>query len=229
MLRTIRRGPSRPEQVLLLLPGYGDRPDYFLDRVDQFDPEHRWLVVVPEPRIDSADGPIWYSVDENGLDQEAFAASLAALGDCAAEILTETGIGPDRFVVAGFSQGGALALATLLTPSFRPTPVAVAVLAGYLPDHDALDLATAAGCRVLVAHGSDDETVDIIRGRSAAKALTRSDAIVSWSEVDGGHRFGTDLLEPFRVWLADLAPDLTRGTIRHKDGTEPLNDGEGAQ
>ncbi len=219
MLRTIRRGPSRPEQVLLLLPGYGDRPDYFLDRVDRFDPEHRWLVVVPEPRIDSPDGPIWYSVDENGLDQDAFEKSLVAIGDCAAEILAESEIGPDRFVVAGFSQGGALALATLLTPSFRPAPIAVAALAGYLPDHDALDLATAAGRHVLVAHGSDDKTVDIIRGRSAAKVLTRSGAIVSWSEVGGGHRFGSDLIEPLRVWLEDLAPDLTRGTIGHKDGT----------
>ena len=204
MLHTIRRDPDRTERVLFLLPGYGDSPGYFLGRVDEFDPDGRWLVVVPEPRLRSADGPIWYSVDENGLDQGALSGSLDALADCVGKVLDETGLGSERLVIAGFSQGGALALASLLVPSFHPTPNAVAVLAGYLPDHDDIDLASAMGRPVLVAHGRDDATVDTIRGRSAAKALDRSGAIVSWSEVDGDHRFGPDLLSPFRLWLDEL-------------------------
>jgi phospholipase/carboxylesterase len=204
VLHTIRRDPDRTERVLFLLPGYGDSPGYFLGRVDEFDPDGRWLVVVPEPRLRSADGPIWYSVGENGLDQGALSGSLDALSDCVGKVLDETGLGSDRLVIAGFSQGGALALASLLIPSFHPTPNAVAVLAGYLPDHDDIDLASAMDRPVLVAHGRDDATVDTIRGRSAAKALDRSGAIVSWSEVDGGHRFGPDLLSPFRLWLDEL-------------------------
>jgi predicted esterase len=204
VLHTIRRDPDRTERVLFLLPGYGDSPGYFLGRVDEFDPDGRWLVVVPEPRLRSADGPIWYSVGENGLDQGALSGSLDALSDCVGKVLDETGLGSERLVIAGFSQGGALALASLLVPSFHPTPNAVAVLAGYLPDHDDIDLASAMGRPVLVAHGRDDATVDTIRGRSAAKALDRSGAIVSWSEVDGGHRFGPDLLSPFRLWLDEL-------------------------
>lgn len=211
MLHTIRRDPDRTERVLFLLPGYGDSPGYFLGRVDEFDPDGRWLVVVPEPRLRSADGPIWYSVDENGLDQSALSGSLDALADCVGKVLDETGLGSDRLVIAGFSQGGALALASLLVPSFHPTPNAVAVLAGYLPDHDDIDLASAMGRPVLVAHGRDDATVDTIRGRSAAKALDRSGAIVSWSEVDGGHRFGPDLLSPFRLWLDELVRDELPG------------------
>jgi phospholipase/carboxylesterase len=203
-LHTIRRDPDRTERVLFLLPGYGDSPGYFLGRVDEFDPDGRWLVVVPEPRLRSADGPIWYSVGENGLDQGALSGSLDALSDCVGKVLDETGLGSDRLVIAGFSQGGALALASLLVPSFHPTPNAVAVLAGYLPDHDDIDLASAMGRPVLVAHGRDDATVDTIRGRSAAKALDRSGATVSWSEVDGDHRFGPDLLSPFRLWLDEL-------------------------
>jgi phospholipase/carboxylesterase len=204
VLHTLRRDPDQPERVLFVLPGYGDSPEYFLDRVDEFDPERRWLVIVPEPRLQSTDGPIWYSVDENGIDQSALSGSLDALADCVSQTLKETGIGPDRLVIAGFSQGGALALASLLVPSFQPTPNAVAVLAGYLADRDDIDLALAINRSVLVAHGRDDETVDTIRGRSAAKALDRSGAIVSWSEVDGGHRFGPDLLTPLRVWLDEL-------------------------
>jgi phospholipase/carboxylesterase len=204
VLHTIRRDPDQPERVLFVLPGYGDSPGHFLGRVDEFDPDGRWLVMVPEPRIQSADGPIWYSVDENGVDQGAFSGSLDALSDCVSQTLKETGIGPDRLVIAGFSQGGALALASLLVPSFQPRPNAVAVLAGYLADHDHIDLASAMSRPVLVAHGRDDATVDTIRGRSAAKALDRSGAIVSWHEVDGGHRFGPDLLAPFRLWLDEL-------------------------
>ncbi|CAM8643023.1 COG0400 Predicted esterase [Acidimicrobiia bacterium] len=212
MLHTIRRDTDRPERVLFVLPGYGDFPKYFLERVDEFDPERRWLVIVPEPRLQSAAGPIWYSVDENGIDQSAFSGSLDALSDCVSQTLEETGIGSDRLVIAGFSQGGALALASLLVPSFQPMPNAVAVLAGYLADHDDINLATAIDRPVLIAHGRDDETVDTIRGRSAAKALDRSGAIVSWSEVDGGHRFGPDLLAPFRLWL----DELVRAELPHR-------------
>ena len=30
-LRRIQRGPSSPERLLVVLPGYGDRPEPFLD------------------------------------------------------------------------------------------------------------------------------------------------------------------------------------------------------
>ncbi len=110
-------------------------------------------------------------------------------------------------MVAGFSQGGALALATLLDPTIAHRPAAIAVLAGYLPHRDVdqqPDLA--AGRRVLVGHGADDEVIEPLLGRSAAKALDRAGAEVTWAEVDGGHRLDAPLVAALRDWLAGLDP-----------------------
>lgn len=203
-LRSIRSGPDAPERVLLLLPGYGDRPEPFLERAHSFDPAQLWLTVVVEPQHLSDRGPYWYDVDENGPDPIALAAAIASVDAFCVSLLTEHGLGAQSLVVAGFSQGGALALAHLLDPSSTISPRAVAALSSYLPSRDEhlIDITRASDHPVLLAHGEDDELVEPIRGRSAAKALHRAGALVTWSEVSGGHRFETPIVDEFARWLA---------------------------
>ena len=56
-----------------------------------------------------------------------------------------------------------------------------------------------------MAHGADDRTIEVIQGRSAARALERAGATVTWAEVTGGHTLAAPLLGPLRAWLATLA------------------------
>lgn len=205
-LRSIRRGPERPERVLILVPGYRDRPEPFLERAVDFDPTERWLVVAVEPLQSAPGGPFWYDVDENGPDPVALAAALLAIDALCTSVLDETGLTEDDLVVAGFSQGGALALAHLIDPTSSVHPGAVAVLAGYLPsrDDDFIDLSRSAGRPVLFAHGEDDELIEPIRGRSASKAVHRAGGAVTWAEVEGGHRFERPLTEVLAAWLDGL-------------------------
>jgi phospholipase/carboxylesterase len=206
-LRSIRRGPATPERVLVLLPGYGDMPEPFLDRVTSFDPNEQWLVVVVEPQTPSERGPYWYDVDENGPDPVALAAALASIDALCASLLRETGLSEDALVIVGFSQGGALALAHLVDPTSTMTPSAVATLAAYLPsrDEELIDLSRASQRPILFAHGEDDELIEPIRGRSASKAFHRANAVVSWVEVSGGHRFDTPLTDELSAWLDALS------------------------
>ena len=79
-------------------------------------------------------------------------------------------------------------------------------LAAYLPHrHDDQDPTLLAGRPVLVAHGADDEVVDALLGRSAAKALHRAGAVVTWSEVDAGHTVAGPLAATLGRWLSALA------------------------
>lgn len=206
-LRSIRRGPSAPERLLVLIPGYGDRPEPFLERAATFDPNEQWLIVVLEPLTSSERGPYWYNVDENGPDSVALAASLTSIDALCASLLAETGLSEDTLVVAGFSQGGALALAHLVDLNSAVTPSAVAALASYLPSREErlIDLSRASQRPVLFAHGEDDQLVEPIRGRSASKAFHRAGALVTWSEVGGGHRFDTPLTSELATWLEALA------------------------
>lgn len=205
-LRMLERPVDDPAGTLVLLPGYLDRPEKFLARVDEFDPDGRWSVVVFEPRLHREAGPYWYEVAEAGPVADELDAAVAAVRDGIAALLA-TGTATAPVVLAGFSQGGALALATALDPDGGPPPDAIAVLSGYLPARvDAsIDVSRAAGLPFLVAHGEDDETVEPLRGRAAAKALQRSGAVLTWASTPGGHRFAGDLLVPLQQWLGALA------------------------
>lgn len=197
----VREGSSR---TLVLLPGYADRAESFLARADRFDPDGRWRVVVLEGRLHNERGPYWYDVDAQGPVTHELDAAVRAVQD-ELDVLTAEW-SPEGPVLAGFSQGGALALATLLDPATSSPPAAVGVLAGYLPSRPdgAIDLGRASGRPLLLAHGDDDSLVEPLRGRSAAKALQRAGASVSWIPTAGGHRFDGPLLEAFGRWLAAL-------------------------
>jgi len=205
-LRSIRRGPVAPERVLVLIPGYGDRPEPFLERASSFDPDEHWLIVSVEPQTPGDRGPFWYDVDEDGPDPVALGAAIGAIDTLCASIITETGVTDDDLVVAGFSQGGAIALAHLVDPTSHVRPTAVATLAGYLPTRDPalIDLQRADDRRVLFAHGRDDELVEPLRGRSAARAVHRAGGIVTWNEVEGGHRFDGPLTDALGAWLGAI-------------------------
>lgn len=204
-------GPPSRGRAVLLLPGFGDTAKVFTSRLELIDPDGAWTVAVATPIDEGRHGPLWYRVDDDGpvLDEVARAvASVAVALDAVAEAAA---VPRDEVVLAGYSQGGALALATLLDPTSGPAPRAVGVLAGYLAhrDSDVMDLGRAEGRPVLVAHGTDDRTVEPLRGRGAAKALHRGGALVSWADVAGTHRMGPDLLGALRRWLAALAADET--------------------
>jgi predicted esterase len=131
---------------------------------------------------------------------DAIATALDVVSD-------HTGVARADIVLAGYYQGGAAALATMLDPTTGPPPRAVGALAGYLAHRDDghLDLTRATHRSVLLAHGTDDTMVETIRGRGAARALHRHHASVTWVEAPGGHRLGRHLLDPLASWLDTLA------------------------
>jgi len=196
---------------VLVLPGYGDRPELVTSRWDQIDPSGDWFVGVAAPVAEGPDGPMWYAVDEDGPDLDGVATAVARVSAGLDAVAAEAGVGREQVVLAGYSQGGALALATTLDPSSGAVPRATAMLAGYLVNRDDADMAfdRVSGRPVLVAHGADDHVVETMRGRSTAKVLHRKGALVSWAEVAGGHRFGPDLLAPLRTWLTAVAAGAT--------------------
>lgn len=206
LLLVERDAAGSTDRILVLLPGFGDEPAMFADHLDALDPDRRWHVAVARPPLDTPDGPAWFTVGDDGPEAGQLADAVDALAAALADLLDRFGLGPDALVLGGFSQGGAMALAAALDPSLAARPGAVAALAAYLPRREAAqDQALLAGRPVLVAHGADDQVVDALLGRSAAKALHRSGAVVTWTEVDGDHTVSGPLLSAMRDWLEELA------------------------
>lgn len=112
------------------------------------------------------------------------------------------GIAPARLVLAGFSQGGAIALHTALR--YPERLAGVLALSTYLPLADRADAECAEaqrGLPVFMGHGEQDGIVPLeaaARGRDALRALGCE---VEWHAYAMAHSVCNDEIADLRAWL----------------------------
>ena len=151
----------------------------------------------------------WYDIisldrsgpqDEKGIRESA--SSVAAL----IEREKGRGIATDRIVVAGFSQGGAIAmhaslrmgekLAGLMSlSSWLPLGEAFADEVANNPDSQARDLP------VFMAHGTFDPVLPISMGQQSRVALQGAGYDVEWHEYPMAHAVCAEEIRDIRSWL----------------------------
>lgn len=114
----------------------------------------------------------------------------------------QRGMASRRIVLAGFSQGCAMALLAGLR---HAQPLAGIVgLSGYLPLADTTAAerhAANSGTPIFMAHGSQDEIVVADRGRSSRDALRALGYEVEWHEYPMGHSVCMEELADLNRWL----------------------------
>lgn len=119
----------------------------------------------------------------------------------------QRGIPSERIVLAGFSQGGAMAnyiaqrhperLAGFMVLS------AYEVLAGSGGEHEA-NAATPA----LFCHGRNDPMVPMFAGQAASEAARRSGRELRWHEFPIGHEVSLPEIHVIGAWLRERLPPL---------------------
>jgi phospholipase/carboxylesterase len=148
----------------------------------------------------------WYdilSLDSAGrADRDGLLNSSALLEELIG-LEIERGIEPERIVIAGFSQGGAVAVHTALNTEH---PIAgLMALSTYmaLPE----DAETAA-CRkdlpIFMAHGSFDPVLQLAWGRSSAEKLTENGYTVDWHEYPMAHAVCPQEIADISQWLSTV-------------------------
>jgi phospholipase/carboxylesterase len=145
--------------------------------------------------------PGWYDIASADIvaqeDVVGIETSSAAI-DVLIEQQISAGIAPDRIVLAGFSQGGVIALHCGLRRSESP-PGGIMALSCYLPNcaqlHAGQDLA------LFLAHGWQDPVVAIARGRECFKRLERAGYSPEWHEYDMEHSVCAAEISDIRRWL----------------------------
>ncbi|HHO53522.1 MAG TPA: carboxylesterase [Deltaproteobacteria bacterium] len=157
--------------------------------------------------------PSWYdirSLDHDRPDREDPAgvqASATAIGALIQREISR-GLPHSRIVLAGFSQGAAMALHVGLR---RREPLAgLVVLSGYvvLADTWSTEITSEAlTTPVFFGHGRDDEVVPIEGGRAAHRATTEAGATTTWRDYPMGHEVCPEEISDLRRWLhACFAP-----------------------
>jgi phospholipase/carboxylesterase len=152
--------------------------------------------------------PAWYDIlGVTIADKQDEAGVRASAGQIEALIEREAqrGIGPERIVLAGFSQGGAVALHTGVRHA--ATLAGIMALSAYLPLAGRLEYEAHAANRrtpIFMAHGSFDPVVPLALGTASRDALAAAGLAVAWHEYPMAHEVCAPQIQDIGRWLAAL-------------------------
>lgn len=155
----------------------------------------------------------WYDVSgltESASEDEAGIRESARRIEGYVRDAQETGIQADRIVLAGFSQGGAIALYTALN---HPQPLAgVLALSTYMPLRAALGEASEHGraLPILMCHGLHDPVVTLASAERSRDLLRARGYRVEWRVYPMQHQVCPQEIADISHWLNRALP--VRGT-----------------
>jgi phospholipase/carboxylesterase len=208
----IETGPA-PVATLIVLHGLGADGNDFVPFAQELDLKDvgplRFVFphapVIPVTINNGYRMRAWYDILGQDLvrreDEAGLRSSLASVEALLAREQAR-GIAANRIVLAGFSQGCAMALLTGLR--HRERLAGIIGMSGYLP----LAATTAAErsdanaiTPIFMAHGQQDPVVDIERGRASLEMLRALGYAVEWHEYPMGHSVCVEEIADVNRWL----------------------------
>jgi phospholipase/carboxylesterase len=221
MTETVEIEPARPaDAAIVLLHGLGADGHDFESLVPELGlPETsaiRWVFPHAPVQPVTLNGGMrmraWYDI--LGLDRRAAQdeRGIRASAETAAALLgreTERGIPADRLVLAGFSQGGAIALFAGLR--YPQRLAGILALSTYLP----LDAALAAEAHpanaavpLFQAHGRFDTVVPAALGQGTRDLLLARGYDLDWRTYPMAHSLCAEEIGDIRAWLLRVLPPV---------------------
>ncbi len=150
----------------------------------------------------------WYDVSFGDLegrsrkaDEKGVRVSQAQIGELIARERAR-GIAAENIVLAGFSQGGAIALHAGLR--YPETLAGIMALSTYLPLAESFaQEATPANAKtaVFMAHGTQDPVVPYAMGKASHERLQQAGYAVEWHEYPMQHSVCLDEIADIGRWL----------------------------
>ncbi len=132
----------------------------------------------------------WYDIFQlgGGAEDEAGIRASQGLVEDLISAEKKRGVPASRIVLAGFSQGGAIALQAAVRHAERLA--GVLALSTYLPLADKLaseKTAANAGLPIFMAHGTHDDVIPIARAERSARQLAQAGYAVQWQTYAMAH------------------------------------------
>lgn len=193
---TVTGGPG----LLIALHGYGDQPSTALSWGRRIAPPD-WDVIAPCAPRDRSGQNSWFSTGPRGVDPREIGDSM----DRIEGLLTEARVRGSRVVLAGFSQGAALALAMAWSGTVAERVVAIC---GFFPEVDGQPhLSDDTEPSPLLIVGTDgDSEVPAFLGQDAAAMFEHAGHPVTHVTVQGRHHVDGSIAGIAANFVADLVP-----------------------
>jgi len=207
---------AQPDAAIIWLHGLGADGSDFVPIVEQLQLPSNYAVRfifphAPVRPISINQGypmPGWYDVSSLSIVEEEDEAGIKESSAILKQLCEEqeaNGIDSSRIVIAGFSQGGAIALHC----GYRyPKPLAgIIALSTYLalPQTLSDEISDCASeTPVFMAHGRLDEVVAYEYGKQGMESLEAHGIDVHWYEYDMGHSVCKEEIHHIRQWLSEI-------------------------
>ena len=151
--------------------------------------------------------PAWYDIRQLDLKKEHDEAGIRTSAERVEALLrreVERGIPAERVVLAGFSQGGAVALHLALRHPARLAGLLLLSTYLILPDALASERHTANDdVPVFQAHGIHDPMVPLARGEDARDRLRAAGYDVTWKTYPIQHEVSLDEILEVGRWISE--------------------------
>lgn len=150
--------------------------------------------------------PAWYDITEVNIDRKIDTAQLIDSSEQIRLLIDreiDRGIPSNRIVIAGFSQGGAVAYQTALT--YMQPLAGLLCMSSYFATHETITPNSAnKGLPVFICHGSHDPIVPEHMGRSARQTLDAMGYEVEYSSYPMEHAVCAQEIADVSRWLQRL-------------------------
>ena len=147
----------------------------------------------------------WYdivSIERGAAQDEAGIRASHATVEALIRRENERGIAANRIVIAGFSQGGAMALYS--GTRYHEKLAGIMGLSCYMLMESRFDAERAAANQatsIFLGHGTDDPIVSVMLGEATRRRLERSGYTVDWHAYPMPHSVCAEEIADIAAWL----------------------------
>jgi phospholipase/carboxylesterase len=204
----VRPAAGEPEGALVLIHGRGADENDLFPLLDALDPERRLVGATPRGLLALPPGGAhWYALGGIGTPEPTtFHASYAAGAEWLDGFLAEHGLGHDRLVLGGFSQGGVMTYSLGLGRG-RPRPAALVALSSFIPTVENFELDLSPPLPpIAIGHGTLDPVIGVEWGRQAREVLEAAGAEVLYRETPMYHQIDPDFVLEVASWIRQVIP-----------------------
>ena len=150
----------------------------------------------------------WYDISGQNLSSDEDVTGIRASQSAVEKLISrekQNGIKPENIVLAGFSQGGAIALHTALR--YPDKLAGILVLSGYLPLAETLIIdahQSNASTRIFMAHGHNDPVISPDLAISSKQKLLELGYSVNWNIYQMAHSVCNEEIADISKWLKQV-------------------------
>lgn len=210
-------GPQ-PDASIIWLHGLGADGHDFAPVVEALQPMPHVRFILPHAPAQAVtiNGgyimPAWYDIFGMDLTERQDEAGIRASQALVEALISQEemrGIAPARIALAGFSQGGAIALHTALRHAEKLA--GVIALSTYLPLHEHLPAERSANnlaTPILMAHGRFDDIVPLQTAAASKDFMEKAGYRIDWHEYPMPHAVCNEEIADIRNFIRGILPPI---------------------